>query len=101
VLCVGRNRRQHAHKAGLDVPENRALIGPWTISLVSDSTPTAVPPGDPVLDWEVGIAAIVGTPLTSVGRATALAGIPGYAACNDLSARTHQTNSRLWTLAAR
>jgi 2,4-diketo-3-deoxy-L-fuconate hydrolase len=56
------------------------------------------PLGEPGLDWEVELAAIVGRPLSRVDPETALGGILGYAAFNDLSAREHQMHSRLWTL---
>src|SRR5215210_1941418 len=81
ILCVGLNYRSHAEEAGLPIPEHPAFFGRWTVSLVSDGTPVPVPPGEPGLDWEVELAAVV-----------------GYAAFNDLSARDHQMHSRLWTV---
>jgi 2-keto-4-pentenoate hydratase/2-oxohepta-3-ene-1,7-dioic acid hydratase in catechol pathway len=98
VLCVGLNYRLHADEAGLPVPEHPAFFGRWTVSLVSDGVPVPVPAGEPGLDWEVELAATVGRPLHRVDADTALAGVLGYAAFNDLSARTHQMHSRLWTL---
>jgi len=98
VLCVGLNYRLHADEAGLPVPEHPAFFGRWTVSLVSDGVPVPVPAGEPGLDWEVELAATVGRPLRRVDADTALAGVLGYAAFNDLSARTHQMHSRLWTL---
>lgn len=98
VLCVGLNYRLHAEEAGLPPPEHPAFFGRWTVSLVSDGTPVPVPHGEPGLDWEVELAAVVGRPLARVGADAALAGVFGYAAFNDLSAREHQMHSRLWTL---
>jgi 2,4-didehydro-3-deoxy-L-rhamnonate hydrolase len=98
VLCVGLNYRSHAEEAGLPIPEHPAIFGRWTVSLVCDGTPVPVPPGEPGLDWEVELAAVVGRPLARVDAETALAGVFGYAAFNDLSAREHQMHSRLWTL---
>ena len=98
VLCVGLNYRRHADEAGLPMPEHPAFFGRWTVSLVSGGVPVPVPAGEPGLDWEVELAVIVGRPLHRVDRDTALAGVLGYAAFNDLSARTHQMHSRLWTL---
>ena len=98
VLCVGLNYRLHAAEAGLPIPEHPAFFGRWTVSLVSGGTPVPVPLGEPGLDWEVELAAIVGRPLSRVDPETALGGVLGYAAFNDLSAREHQMHSRLWTL---
>jgi 2-keto-4-pentenoate hydratase/2-oxohepta-3-ene-1,7-dioic acid hydratase in catechol pathway len=98
VLCVGLNYQMHADEAGLPTPEYPSLFGRWTPSLVSDGTPVPVPAGEPGLDWEVELAVVVGKPLYRVDAETALDGIFGYAAFNDLSAREHQMHSRLWTL---
>ena len=98
VMCVGLNYQMHADEAGLPTPEYPSLFGRWTPSLVVDGTPVSVPDGEPGLDWEVELAVIVGKPLYRVDEETALAGVFGYAAFNDLSARDHQMHSRLWTL---
>jgi 2,4-didehydro-3-deoxy-L-rhamnonate hydrolase len=98
VLCVGLNYRLHAEEAGLPIPEHPAFFGRWTASLVTGGVPVRVPVGEPGLDWEVELAAVVGTPITRVDADEALAGVLGYAAFNDLSAREHQMHSRLWTV---
>ena len=98
VLCVGLNYRLHAEEAGLPLPEHPAFFGRWTVSLVAGGTPVPVPPGEPGLDWEVELAVVVGRPLARVDPDAALAGVFGYAAFNDLSAREHQMHSRLWTV---
>lgn len=98
VLCVGLNYRLHADEAGLRVPEHPAIFGRWTASLIASGVPAPVPAGEPGWDWEVELAAVVGRPLRGVAPAQALAGVFGYAAFNDLSARTHQLHSRLWTV---
>ena len=98
VLCVGLNYRMHADEAGMKVPEYPAIFGRWTASLVASGVPAPVPAQEPGWDWEVELAAVVGRPLKCVTPAQALAGVFGYAAFNDLSARTHQLHSRLWTV---
>ena len=98
VLCVGLNYRLHADESGLDVPDHPAIFGRWTASLIPNGAPAPVPPGEPGWDWEVELAAVVGRPLRGVDAQTALAGVFGYAAFNDLSARAHQMHSRLWTV---
>jgi 2,4-didehydro-3-deoxy-L-rhamnonate hydrolase len=98
VICVGLNYRLHAEEAGLPIPEHPAFFGRWTVSLVSTGAPVPVPFGEPGLDWEVELAVVVGQPMARVDPDTALTGVLGYAAFNDLSAREHQMHSRLWTL---
>jgi 2,4-diketo-3-deoxy-L-fuconate hydrolase len=98
VLCVGLNYRMHAEEAGLQIPQHPGFFGRWTACLVPGGTPVPLPFGEPGLDWEVELAAIVGKSLTRVDVETALAGVLGYAAFNDLSAREHQMHSRLWTV---
>jgi 2,4-diketo-3-deoxy-L-fuconate hydrolase len=98
VLCVGLNYRLHAAEAGLDVPERPSIFGRWTASLTAGGTPMRVPIDEPGVDWEVELAVIVGKPLYRADPSTALAGVLGYAAFNDLSARRHQMHSRLWTM---
>jgi 2,4-diketo-3-deoxy-L-fuconate hydrolase len=98
VLCVGLNYRLHAAEAGQPIPERPAIFGRWTASLVPNGTPVPVPFGEPGLDWEVELAAIVAKPLFRVDADAALAGVLGYAAFNDLSAREHQMHSTLWTI---
>ncbi len=98
VLCVGLNYRNHAAEAGLPIPDRPAIFGRWPASLAATGTPVRVPFGEPGLDWEVELAAVVGTRMHRVDAAAALAGVLGYAAFNDLSARRHQMHSPLWTL---
>jgi 2,4-diketo-3-deoxy-L-fuconate hydrolase len=98
VLCMGLNYRTHAEEAGLPIPDHPAFFGRWTASLVSTGTPVPVPIGEPGLDWEGELAAVVGRPLARVDAETALTGLLGYATFNDLSAREHQMHSRLWTV---
>jgi 2,4-didehydro-3-deoxy-L-rhamnonate hydrolase len=98
VLCVGLNYRLHAEEAGLPIPEHPAFFGRWTASLVTGGVPVRVPAGEPGLDWEVELAAVVGAPISRADAGQALARVLGYAAFNDLSARQHQMHSRLWTV---
>jgi 2-keto-4-pentenoate hydratase/2-oxohepta-3-ene-1,7-dioic acid hydratase in catechol pathway len=57
-----------------------------------------VPANEPGLDWEGEVAAVVGRRLTDVDEETALAGVLGYAAFDDLTARTAQKLTAQWTL---
>src|SRR3954453_10043075 len=79
VLCVGLNYRLHAEEAGLPPPEHPAFFGRWTVSLASAGTPVPVPPGEPVLYWEVELASVVSRSPARVDAVSALAGVLGSA----------------------
>jgi len=98
VLCVGLNYRSHASETGLPLPKYPAIFGRWTVSLTVDGTPAPVPAGERGLDWEGELAVVVGATLVDVDESAALAGVLGYAAFNDLSARRAQGRSPQWTL---
>ncbi|MBL7502144.1 fumarylacetoacetate hydrolase family protein [Frankia sp. CNm7] len=98
VLCVGLNYRAHAAETGLPLPKYPALFGRWTVSLTVDGTPAPVPAGERGLDWEGELGVVVGATLADVDEAAAMAGVFGYAAFNDLSARRAQGRSPQWTL---
>ena len=83
---------------GFAPPEHPTVFGRWVASLTTEGTPAPVPANEPGLDWEGEVAAIVGRRLTDVDERTALAGVLGYAAFNDLTARTAQKLTAQWTL---
>jgi 2,4-didehydro-3-deoxy-L-rhamnonate hydrolase len=87
VICIGLNYRAHAAEGGFTPPEHPTVFGRWVASLTAGGTPAPVPANEPGLDWEGEVAAIVGRRLTDVDETTALAGVLGYAAFNDLTAR--------------
>ena len=98
VVCIGLNYRAHAAEGGFIPPEHPTVFGRWVASLTAGGTPAPVPADEPGLDWEGEVAAVVGRPLTDVDEATAAAGVLGYAAFNDLTARTAQKLTAQWTL---
>ncbi|WP_045878496.1 fumarylacetoacetate hydrolase family protein [Pseudofrankia sp. DC12] len=98
VLCVGLNYRAHAAETGIEPPRYPNLFGRWTVSLTVDGAPAPVPAGERGLDWEGELGVVVGADLADVDEAAALAGVFGYAAFNDLSARRAQGRSPLWTV---
>ncbi|WP_396231003.1 fumarylacetoacetate hydrolase family protein, partial [Frankia sp. EI5c] len=98
ILGMGLNYHAHAAETGLELPKKPPIFARWTASLAVEGTPVPVPPGERGLDWEGELAAVVGARLTDVDEETALAGVFGYAAFNDLSARRAQGASAQWTL---
>lgn len=101
IFCVGINYRSHAGEskelAGLDEPKLPMIFGRWQQSLVVDGTPVPLPPNEG-LDWEVELAAVIGSPVWQGEEATALDHVLGYAAFNDLSARRKQLETPQFTI---
>lgn len=98
VLCLGLNYVAHAAEGKFEPPTQPVIFGRWTASLVPEGTPVPVPVDEAGLDWEGEIAAVVAEPMSVVDADTARAGILGYAAFNDLSARRAQKLTAQWTL---
>lgn len=97
IVCIGLNYHDHAVEQGLELPEApltfakfpSALNAPdgvveWSASITEQ------------VDWEAELAVVVGRPLRRVDAAEALAGVFGYTAANDLSARDVQFSDGQW-----
>ncbi|MEV4460617.1 fumarylacetoacetate hydrolase family protein, partial [Microbispora sp. NPDC049633] len=70
MLCVGLNYRSHATQGGFAPPRHPAVSGRWATTLTVSGTPAPVPAGEPGLDWEGEVAAVVGRRLTDADEAT-------------------------------
>jgi 2,4-didehydro-3-deoxy-L-rhamnonate hydrolase len=101
IFCVGINYREHAEEAvktaGLEKPKYPMIFGRWESTLVVDGTPIPLPLNEG-LDWEVELAAIIGSKAWATTPDTALAHVLGYTAFNDVSARTKQLQTPQFTL---
>ena len=102
IFCVGINYRSHAAEsknlAGLDEPKVPMIFGRWQQSLVVDGVPVPVPPNEPGLDWEVELAVVMSRQVWRAEEDTALDYVLGFAAFNDLSARTKQLETAQFTI---
>ena len=96
VICIGLNYRRHAEETGSPIPETPVVFGRWVDTLVCDGDP--VPAMDDKFDWEVELGVVVGRTMHRVDQDAAAAGIFGYFAFNDLSARGYQMETAQWTL---
>jgi 2-keto-4-pentenoate hydratase/2-oxohepta-3-ene-1,7-dioic acid hydratase in catechol pathway len=95
VICIGLNYRNHALEGGGEIPTVPVIFGRWTASLVCDGD--ECPQIEQRYDWEGELAAVIGQPMFRVGAEAGLAGVFGYCAFNDLSARTFQRATPQWT----
>lgn len=101
VYCCGANYTDHINEMRpmlKDLPtdiDERELVGdePWFLvstvrgSVVGPGTRVHMPQGSQRLDWEIELAAVIGTTARGVSVERALEHVAGYTICNDLSAR--------------
>ena len=101
VYCCGSNYTDHINEMRpmlKDLPTDiaeRELVGdePWFLvstvrgSIVGPGAKVQKPHGSQRLDWEIELAAVIGTTARGVPVEDALEHVAGYTICNDLSAR--------------
>nr|WP_272917605.1 fumarylacetoacetate hydrolase family protein [Nocardioides flavescens] len=98
VVCVGLNYRDHAQEGPFGVPDHPEYFGRWTPAVGVSGRTVRTPRGEPGLDWEAELAVVIGRRLCDVDETEAMAGVLGYAAFNDITARRAQHRGRQWTL---
>ncbi len=102
IFCVGVNYRSHLDEAmaltGWKKDPLPLIFGRWASTLVLDGEPVPVPPNEDGLDWEVELAAVIGTEGWLVKADRALDHVLGYTGFNDLSARIKQRDTTQMTL---
>jgi 2-keto-4-pentenoate hydratase/2-oxohepta-3-ene-1,7-dioic acid hydratase in catechol pathway len=98
IVAIGLNYLDHIREAGMDKPERPLMFAKFPSSVIG--------PGEPIVidgeltervDWEVELAAVIGSPLRHESPAEALAGVAGYTVANDVSARDLQFADGQWT----
>ena len=101
VLLVGLNYKDHAAEGSYKdeaLPPFPTISGRWARSLCVDGTEIPVPAGEDGLDWEGEVVAWVGQTLVDATVEEALAGVFGYSAFNDITARRAQKQTSQWIL---
>lgn len=94
VICVAINYVEHGKEGGLPTPSFPNLFARWTDTLSTTGASVRVPKTEPDgVDWEVELAAIVGTTMAEVDAPNGVAGMLGYTAFNDISGRASQLQS--------
>src|SRR5262249_48187493 len=82
-VAIGLNDSDHAKEAGNPIPTEPIFFLKANTSLSGPSDAVEKPRGSTKLDWEVEIAAIIGTKAKYVSEADALKHVAGYCVCND------------------
>jgi 2-keto-4-pentenoate hydratase/2-oxohepta-3-ene-1,7-dioic acid hydratase in catechol pathway len=90
-VAIGLNYSDHAKETGAQIPTEPIIFLKASTSLSGPNDAVEKPRGSTKLDWEVEIAAIIGTRAKYVSEADALNYVAGYCVCNDVSERNFQT----------
>ena len=98
ILCLGLNYQAHVDETGRQRPKAPDVFGRWYTTLNVDGGSLSVPSGEPGLDWEGELAAIIGAVLVDTPASEAMEGVLGYTCFNDVSARTYQRAGTQFTL---
>jgi 2,4-didehydro-3-deoxy-L-rhamnonate hydrolase len=89
-VAIGLNYSDHAKETGNQIPTEPIFFLKANTALSGPNDPVEKPRGSTKLDWEVEIAAIIGTRAKYVTEADALNHVAGYCVCNDVSERNFQ-----------
>src|ERR1700719_1319287 len=89
-VAIGLNYVDHAKETGNPIPAEPIFFLKANTALCGPNDPVEKPRGSTKLDWEVEIAAIIGTRAKYVSEADALHHVAGYCVCNDVSERNFQ-----------
>src|SRR6201991_5029485 len=89
-VAIGLNYSDHAKETGAAIPTEPIIFLKANTSLSGPNDAVEKPRGSTKLDWEVEIAAIIGTRAKYVSEADALNYVAGYSVCNDVSERFFQ-----------
>src|SRR6202048_3953777 len=89
-VAIGLNYIDHAKETGNPIPAEPIFFLKANTALSGPNDPVEKPRGSTKLDWEVEIAAIIGTRAKYVSEADALKHVAGYCVCNDVSERNFQ-----------
>jgi 2-keto-4-pentenoate hydratase/2-oxohepta-3-ene-1,7-dioic acid hydratase in catechol pathway len=89
-VAIGLNYSDHAKETGNPIPAEPIFFLKANTALSGPNDPVEKPRGSTKLDWEVEIAAIIGSRAKYVSEADAMNYVAGYAICNDVSERNFQ-----------
>jgi 2-keto-4-pentenoate hydratase/2-oxohepta-3-ene-1,7-dioic acid hydratase in catechol pathway len=97
VIAVGRNYAAHAAELGNEIPEQPLLFLKPSSSVIGPGEPIRLPTDlSDEVHHEAELAVVIGALLSRVTPAEAMAGVFGYTAANDVSARDLQRSEEQW-----
>ncbi|MGY4398945.1 2,4-diketo-3-deoxy-L-fuconate hydrolase [Sphingomonas sp. UYAg733] len=90
IWCIGLNYRDHAHEAGMSIPDEPVVFSKAASALSGPSDAIPFSDGMTKLDWEVELGIVIGTAAFDVAEGAALDHVFGYTLINDVSERAWQ-----------
>jgi 2-keto-4-pentenoate hydratase/2-oxohepta-3-ene-1,7-dioic acid hydratase in catechol pathway len=92
LYLLAANYQSHITEGG-GAPVDKASITPRPFikpgtAVIGNGDPVLIPPDSDTLDYEIEIAAVIGTGGRQIAEADALAHVAGYVVFNDISARS-------------
>ena len=96
IICLGLNYRPHIEETGREVPTAPTLFGKFARALIGARDDIVLPAVSEMVDWEVELAFVVGSPMRHVTAEEAVEGIAGYTILNDVSVRDFQNRTLQW-----
>lgn len=92
VIAVGLNYESHCNEANVPIPATPTVFAHWPSALIGPGDPIMLPDPsiDDVIDYEGELAVIIGEQCKGISVPEALEVVRGYAAFNDVSARSLQ-----------
>ncbi len=97
IVAIGLNYLDHIREAGMDKPTQPLIFAKFPSSVVGPEEAVVIDADlTSRVDWEVELAAVIGTPLRGAGQEEALAAVAGYTVANDVSARDLQFADGQW-----
>jgi 2-keto-4-pentenoate hydratase/2-oxohepta-3-ene-1,7-dioic acid hydratase in catechol pathway len=89
-ICVGLNYLDHVQETGAAVPTEPILFMKATSSITGPCDAIVIPAGASMVDWEVELGVVIGSPAKNVPVDDALSHVAGYCVINDVSERGWQ-----------
>jgi acylpyruvate hydrolase len=90
IFCVGQNYRAHIAEQGIEPPKFPTLFAKFSSSLTGAHDDIELPDTAQACDWEVEVAAIIGSRVRHARAGHAMEAVAGYAVLNDVSMRDWQ-----------
>jgi 2,4-didehydro-3-deoxy-L-rhamnonate hydrolase len=95
-VAIGLNYSDHAKEAGLPLPSEPVVFLKAITCISGPNDDIIQPRSSTKLDWEVELAAVIGTRTRYVTEAKALDHVAGYCIVNDVSERAFQMATSQW-----
>ncbi len=100
IVAIGLNYMDHAKESGTEPPKRPLIFAKFTTSVINHEEQIRIPRKlTERVDWEVELAAVIGTRAQGVSVEDALGHVRGYTVANDVSARDLQFADGQWVRA--